>query len=76
MLGKLNKLAIAACLIISFSVMATEQAPKQVLFKNVNIFSVSQNINITPSMQLLQDPAFNTLNDSVTLFGLRFRLTL
>ena len=36
----------------------------------------SQNLAITPSIQLLRDPALNDETDNITLFGLRLRLTL
>lgn len=39
-------------------------------------WTVSQNVNITPSVQFLQDPALNTQDDSVTVYGLRVRVTL
>jgi porin len=36
----------------------------------------SRNLAITPSIQLLEDPALNDEDDSITVFGLRLRLTL
>lgn len=39
-------------------------------------WSVTQNINITPSAQWLVDPALNTNDDEVWIFGLRMRITL
>jgi porin len=37
---------------------------------------LAQNLAITPSVQLLQDPALNDENDRITVYGLRVRLTL
>jgi len=37
---------------------------------------LAQNLAITPSIQLLKDPALNNIDDKITLFGLRLRLTL
>jgi porin len=37
---------------------------------------LAQNLAITPSIQLLQDPALNDEDDSITIYGLRLRLTL
>ena len=37
---------------------------------------LSQGIAITPSVQLLKDPALNPIDDSIWVWGLRFRLTL
>jgi porin len=37
---------------------------------------LGRNLAITPSIQLLRDPALNDEDDSITLFGLRLRLTL
>jgi porin len=36
----------------------------------------SENLQITPSIQFLKDPALNPDNDSVRIFGIRMRLTL
>jgi len=36
----------------------------------------AQNLAITPSVQLQQDPALNDEDDRITIFGLRLRLTL
>jgi porin len=37
---------------------------------------LAQNLAITPSIQLLQDPALNDEHDQITIVGLRVRLTL
>jgi porin len=39
-------------------------------------FQFSENLAITPSIQLLKDPALNTVDDTVWVWGLRFRFTL
>ena len=39
-------------------------------------FQFSQGLAITPSIQLLLDPALNAENDSIWVWGLRFRLNL
>lgn len=39
-------------------------------------FQVAENFAITPSVQLLKDPALNPLEDRVWVFGLRVRLAL
>jgi porin len=36
----------------------------------------SQNLAVTPSLQYISDPALNPAEDSLTIFGLRLRLTL
>ena len=36
----------------------------------------AQNLAITPSLQLLKDPALNPVHDTVWVWGIRFRLTL
>ena len=36
----------------------------------------SQGLAITPSVQLLKDPALNPVDDTVWVWGIRFRLTL
>ncbi len=43
------------------------------LFWNVQIAS---NLEITPSVQWLKNPAFNPDDDEIWVFGLRWRLTL
>jgi len=40
------------------------------------IFAFSQNLQVTPSVQWLHDPALNTGEDDVQVFGLRLRLSL
>jgi len=45
-MSKLSKLVLVACLVVSSSAMATDKAkqvPKQVLFKNVNVFNGTDN---------------------------------
>lgn len=37
---------------------------------------LSQGIAITPSVQLLKDPALNPVDDTIWVWGIRFRLTL
>jgi porin len=37
---------------------------------------LAQNIAITPSLQYITDPAMNPAEDSLTILGLRVRLTL
>ncbi len=37
---------------------------------------LAQNLAITPSIQLLQDPALNDEHDQITIVGLRVRLIL
>jgi porin len=37
---------------------------------------LAQNLAITPSLQFVTDPALNPAEDSLTIFGLRLRLTL
>ncbi len=37
---------------------------------------LSQNLQLTPSLQYLKDPALNSVNSSVWVFGLRMRLSL
>ena len=37
---------------------------------------LSKGIAITPSLQLLKDPALNPTDDTVWVLGIRFRLTL
>jgi porin len=39
-------------------------------------FQFSENLAITPSLQLILDPALNPVNDNVWVWGARFRLTL
>lgn len=39
-------------------------------------FQFAQNLAITPSVQLLQNPAQNPVDDSVWVYSLRFRLTI
>jgi len=39
-------------------------------------FQLSQNLAITPSVQLLIDPALNPIEDQIWVFGLRMRLAL
>lgn len=39
-------------------------------------FQFSENMAITPSVQLLKDPALNPDDDTIWVWGLRFRLTL
>ena len=39
-------------------------------------FQISQGLAITPSIQLLLDPALNVENDSIWVWGLRFRFNL
>ena len=39
-------------------------------------FQFSQNLAITPSVQLIMDPALNPVDDEVWVWGLRMRLTL
>ena len=39
-------------------------------------FQFAQNLAITPSVQLLLDPALNPVDDKVWVYGLRVRLTL
>ena len=36
----------------------------------------AQNLAITPSLQLLKNPALNPVHDTVWVWGIRFRLTL
>jgi porin len=38
-------------------------------------FQFSENLAITPSLQLLIDPALNPVDDKVWVFGARFRIT-
>jgi porin len=37
---------------------------------------LAQNLAITPSIQLLTDPALNSEHDDIAIFGLRFRMSL
>jgi len=37
---------------------------------------LSKGIAVTPSVQLLKDPALNPTGDTVWVWGIRFRLTL
>ena len=39
-------------------------------------WQLSQNLALTPSLQFLNDPVLNETDSSVTVFGLRFRITL
>jgi porin len=39
-------------------------------------FQLAQNLAITPSMQLLKDPALNTDEETIWVWSLRFRLTM
>ncbi|TLU64830.1 carbohydrate porin [Thalassotalea litorea] len=50
----------------------TDQITTEVFYK----LQFSQNLAITPSLQYLRDPALHPTQDAVTIFGLRFRLTL
>jgi porin len=38
-------------------------------------FQFSENLAITPSVQLILDPALNPVDDKVWVYGARFRLT-
>ena len=48
------------------------QATTEIFYR----IQLAQNLAITPSVQLLQDPALNDENDRITLYGLRLRLAL
>jgi len=37
---------------------------------------LAQKLAITPSVQLLKDPALKPIDDTVRVWGIRFRLTL
>ena len=37
---------------------------------------MSRNLAITPSIQFLNNPVLNETDSSVTVYGLRFRITL
>ncbi len=44
-------------------------------FEAFNRFQVTENLTITPNIQLVRNPALNTTTDTLWVFGLRTRLT-
>ena len=49
-----------------------EQVATELFYK----WQLSQNLALTPSVQVLVDPVGNAADDVVTVWGLRLRLTL
>jgi porin len=65
-----------AGLAINYGELAAEGLDSQTTAELFYRIQLGQNLAITPSIQLLQDPAQNDETDSITLFGLRLRMTL
>ncbi len=65
-----------AGLAVNYGELAAEGLDSQTTAELFYRIQLGQNLAITPSIQLLQDPALNNETDSITLFGLRLRMTL
>ena len=58
------------------SELAAEGLDDQTTLEAFYRFQLAQNLAITPSIQILGDPALNPDEDEITVLGLRLRLTL
>ncbi len=58
------------------SELAVPGLDDQTTFEAFYRFQLAQNLAITPSIQILGDPALNPEEDEITVLGLRLRLTL
>jgi porin len=61
---------------INYGELAAEGLDSQTTTEIFYRLQLARNLAITPSIQLLQDPALNDDDDSIILYGLRLRLTL
>jgi porin len=60
----------------NYGELATSGLDSQTTIEMFYRFQLAQNLAITPNIQFLQDPALNTQDDSVMVFGVRVRLSL
>jgi porin len=60
---------------INYGELAAQGLDSQTTAEIFYRVQLAQNLAITPSIQLLKDPALNNINDSITLLGLRLRLS-
>ncbi len=65
-----------AGLAVNYGELAAEGLDSQTTAELFYRIQLGQNLAITPSIQLLRDPALNDETDSITLYGLRLRMTL
>ena len=65
-----------AGLAVNYGELAAEGLDSQTTAELFYRIQLGQNLAVTPSIQLLRDPALNDETDSITLYGLRLRMTL
>jgi porin len=61
---------------VNYSEPVNEQLRDQTTMETFLRIQLTQNIAITPSFQLLINPALNPQQDHIQIYGLRFRMTL
>ncbi len=61
---------------VNWGKLPSDQLRNQITTELYYKLQLAQNLAITPSVQLLTDPAFNNETDDVAIFALRFRFTL
>jgi len=61
---------------INYGELAADGLDSQTTAEIFYRVQLARNLAITPSIQLLKDPGLNDEDDSITLYGLRLRLTL
>lgn len=63
-------------LAVNYSQPVNEKLREQTTMETFLRIQLAQNIAITPSFQLLVNPALNPQSDHIQIYGLRFRITL
>ena len=61
---------------VNYSEPVNEKLREQTTMETFLRIQLAQNIAITPSFQLLINPALNPQQDHIQIYGLRFRVTL
>ena len=77
-LGMIHKLAVRSDLLgisVNWGDPPASVLPEQTTLEAFWRIQIAQNLAVTPSVQLLKNPALNTVQDEVWVVGLRTRLT-